>query len=107
MRRFVIGRRHGHDYIRSLNDEFTLIVIPPEKQPESYAPGCQVVGTSFESSLSYDFEGVNIMYHGEDREFCNRELWCEAIKHYCQKVLQKVPAAYTPYSYGRQIEVKI
>lgn len=112
MRRFVIRRRHGHDYIRSVNDGFTLIVIPPEKQPESYPLESQVIGVSFcednnadltrlESSVTYDFEGADIAYYGEDSECCNQHLWFEAIQHYCQKVLQKVPVSYIRYSYRK------
>ena len=84
-------------------------VIPPEKQPEGYELGRQVVGADFVSfaervttgidEAGYDFESLDDGYYDDDSENCNKELWFETIEYYCQLMLDKEPVGYTAYNY--------
>jgi hypothetical protein len=109
MVKFRIERRDSDDYITNLEHYFTLLVIPPEKQPEGYELGRQVVGADFASlhdkivlgidDQGYDFESLEDAYFDDDSEHCNKEIWFETIEYYCQLVLDKTPQGYTAYNY--------
>ena len=104
MAKFKIEQREGDDYITYLEHNFTLMVIPPEKQPEGYALGRQVVGASLTvlsdyllfgvNNKSYDFESLDNGFY-ED----NKVLWYETIDYYCHLVLDVVPENFTVYNY--------
>ena len=129
MEQYIIETINGDDYITSLADNFTLKVIPPEKQHEdrAYTP-YQVVGAVFEDDaneeppawmqdpnadipedwnwgedLTYDFEGINISFADDDMAKCNKEQWLGAITWYCERIVGKVVVALSPYNYNYEL----
>src|ERR1700761_1461880 len=113
MEKFRIELRDGDHYIINLEHNFTLKVIPPDKQPEGYELGRQVVGADFDSLADriilgtdfpgYDFESLDDGFYDDDCENCNKQLWFETIEYYCQLVLDKSPQGYTAYNYDYEL----
>jgi hypothetical protein len=108
MAKFKIEQLNGYDYITHLGHNFTLKVIPPEKQPEGYELGRQVVGASLTvlsdyllfgvDNKSYDFESLDNGFY-ED----NKIIWYETIDYYCKLVLDIVPENFTIYNYEEDL----
>lgn len=104
MSKFKIELREGDEYITNLENNFTLKVIPPEKQPGGYELGRQVVGASLTvmadyllfgvDNKSYDFESLDNGFYDD-----NRNIWYETIEYYCKLVLDATPEHYTPYNF--------
>jgi hypothetical protein len=113
MAKFKIEHRGDDIFVTNLDHNFTLKVIPPEKQPDCYELGRQVVGADFVSLSDrivhgsnepcYDFESLDDGYYDDDTSHCNKQLWFETIEYFCQLVLDKEPTGYTAYNYQYEL----
>ncbi len=128
---YIIDTRDGDEYIISIEQGFTLKVIPPDEQDENYEyPPFKAVYAIFkeqaarilllaklspeeEMSLAeqlgddynttYDFEGVDISYNGYDMSDCNHDIWLDAIRYYCNQKLDKDVIHIMPYNYEYEL----